>query len=229
VLITSARGVHGPAMAELALLGMLSLGRRYSHFLANQRERHWEKWPQPLLHGRSLLILGAGASGEALATRCKALGMAVVGVSASRESAPGFDAIVPRERLIEAAARADFLVCLVAYSEATHHIVDAHVLDALRPEAFVLNLSRGAAVDEEALINALAAGRIAGAALDVFVQEPLSPESPLWGFENVIVTPHVGGLAERYPELVLPLLVRNLRMYLEGRLDALENLERWSA
>lgn len=226
VVVTTARGVHGPAMAELAMLSLMALSRNYPKLLEQQRAHRWEKRHQSLLFGKTIVIFGVGASGEALAARCKAFGMSVIGVSAARSKVPNFDAIVTRDRFRDVLPEADFLVCLAAYSAATHHIIGRAIFDALKPTAFFVNQSRGEIVDEGALIAALVSNRIAGAALDVFEHEPLSAESPLWDLDNVLITPHVGGFSERYPDLVLPLIVRNMHAFLDGHIDRLENVAR---
>jgi phosphoglycerate dehydrogenase-like enzyme len=225
VIITSARGVHGPQMSELAFLHMLALARRLPDMLANQRAARWERWPQPLLDGKTAVIVGVGAIAEELAPRCRAFGMRVVGVG-SREDAPGFDAMFSYARLADAAAQADFLIVLVPLRADTRGLVDARVLAAMKPGAFLVNLARGGVVDEAALIEALRAGRIAGAGLDVFSTEPLPADSPIWALPNVIVTPHVGGLSDVYMEQVAPLVIENLRAFASGRLGDMRNVVR---
>lgn len=224
IIVTTARGVHGPAMAELAMLSLMALSRNYPRLLEQQRAHQWKKWHQPLLFAKSIVIFGVGASGEALASRCKAFGMTVIGVSSARSNVANFDAIVTRDRFRDVLPEADFLVCLAAYSEATHHIIDGSIFEALKPSAFFVNQARGEIVDEEALIAALGSRSIAGAALDVFTHDPLPPESPLWELDNVLITPHVGGFSERYPDLILPLIVRNMHAFFDGHLDRLENV-----
>jgi len=216
VIIAAARGFHGSQMSELAFLFMLGFARRIRRLLQNQREKRWEREPQQLLAGKTVVLLGVGLIAEELAERCRAFGMKVIGISSARTSAPGFDAIHPRQRLRETAGEADFLVILVPYAKETHHLVDGSVLDAMKPTGVLINLARGDIVDEDALTRALAAGRIAGAGLDVFHQEPLPPVSPLWDLPNVIITSHVGGMSDIYAEQVLPLLIENLRAFVAG-------------
>ncbi len=222
VIVTSGRGIHGPQMAELTLLLMMALSRDFPRMLANQREAKWERWGQRLLAGKTAVLVGVGAISEALAARCKPFGLAVIGVT-SRSAVENFDELLPRQRLREAAARADFLVLLVPYSPETHHLIDASVLGVMKPTAYLINVARGNVVDETALIAALQARRIAGAGLDVFAAEPLPPQSPLWALDNVILTPHVGGMSEVYAEQILPLLVHNLRAYLAGDRAGMRN------
>ena len=215
VLVAAARGFHGPQMSELAFLFMLAFARKFPAVLDNQKEKRWDRREQRLLAGRTAVIVGVGRIAEELAKRCRVFGIKVVGVSA-RASAPGFDTIYPRTRLADAAGEADFLIVLAPYTKENRHLINAAVLEAMRPEGVLINIARGGVVDEEALRSALAAGRIAGAGLDVFQQEPLPPESPLWDMPNVIITSHVGGVSENYAEQAMPLLIENLRAFVTG-------------
>ena len=229
VTITSARGIHGPQMSELALMLMLALARDLPRMLQNQSHGIWERWPQPLLLGKTVVIVGIGAIAEELALRCRALGMRVQGVSSARSSARGFDAIYPRAQLRTAAAQADYLIVLVPYGPATHHLIDRPVLEVMPRTARLINIARGGVVDELALIEALREGRIAGAGLDVFGIEPLPADSPLWQMSNVIITPRIGGMSDIYAQQLLPLLKENLTSYLAGNLAALRNVVRAGA
>ena len=224
VLVTAMRGIQGPQMAELAFLLMLALLRDMRGTLERQAARIWDRRPQKLLHGRTAVILGVGTIAGHLAERCRIFGMTVLGVSATRQEAPHFDAILPREKLHEAAARADFLIVLAPYTPETHHMVDAGVLAALRPDAYLVNIARGAVVDEAALADCLAAGRIAGAGLDVFAVEPLPAESPLWGLPNVIITPHIGGVSDIYMQQAMPAVAANLRAWRDQGASGLLNV-----
>lgn len=226
VLITSGRGIHGPQMSEMAFLYMIGLSRDFRGMLANQARHHWERWPQKLLLGKTAALVGVGTISEEMAARCKAFGMTVVGVSSARTEAPGFDRIVPRDRLVEVAAEADFLIALVPYSKETHHMIDERVLSAMKRSAIFINLARGNVVDEAALIRHLQEGRIAGAGLDVYAVEPPLPDNPLWDMENVIMTPRVGGMSDVYAEQVLPLLSHNLGCFLDGRFGDMRNIVR---
>ena len=227
VIITSARGVHGPQMSELALLLMMALSRDLPRMLRNQIEARWERWPQRLLLGKTAVLVGVGAISEELAGRCKAFGMRVIGISAARSQTSGFDEIHPREALAQIARQADFLVALVPYSTETHHLIDASVIGNLPRHACLVNVARGNVVDEGALIEALAQKRIAGAGLDVFAQEPPARDNPLWTLPNVIMTPHIGGMSDTYAQQLAPLLIDNLRKFLGGRRAEMRNLVRF--
>jgi D-2-hydroxyacid dehydrogenase (NADP+) len=224
VLLTSTRGIHGPQMSELAFLDMIALNRNFRAMQRNQAAAKWEGWNQPILHGRTVVVVGLGILAEHLAERCKLFGMKTIGISSGRSRAPHFDEVLPRDALTQAAARADFLVLLVPYSPATHRMISREVLSAMKPTAFLINLARGGVLDEAALTELLQAGRIAGAAIDVFSTQPLPPDNPLWTMPNVIITPNVGGRSENFVEQTLTIVEPNLRAYLEGRLKDLQNL-----
>ncbi|WP_068405266.1 D-2-hydroxyacid dehydrogenase [Labrenzia sp. OB1] len=222
IAITNCHGIHGPQMSELAVMMMLAALREFPKMLANQKEHVWERWPQPILSGRTACIVGLGAIAEHLAGVLAAFGMTVTGVSGGRSEAPGFARIFPRERLAEAAGEADFLVLLTPYSAQTHHIVDAAVIAAMKPTGILVNISRGGCLDEAALVEALRAGRIAGAALDVFSASPLPQGDPLWDMPNLIITPHIGGFSDVYREQALPILAANMADYAKGGVAALK-------
>ena len=222
IAISNSRGIHGPQMAELAIMHMTALMRDFPQMLRNQREMKWQRWPQRLLYKKTAVLLGVGAISEAIALRLKALGMEVIGVS-SRASAPGFDKMFPRERLDDIAGLADFLIVLVPLTPETRHMVDATVLRAMKRSAYVINLARGPCIDEAALIAALQDKRIAGAGLDVFEQEPPSPDNPLWQMDNVTMTPRIGGMSDMYAEQAAPLFVENIGRFLKGGAKGLIN------
>jgi len=223
LLIHSARGVHGPQMSELTFMYMLALTRDLQRMKANQAAHRWERWSQVLLVGKTILIVGVGAISEALAARCQAFGMKVVGISDARTSTPGFNELHPRSKLVEQAGRADYVVALVPYSPATHHMISREVLAAMKPTGIFINIARGNVVDEQALIEALREKRIAGAGLDVFSTDPLPAGSPLWDLPNVIMTPRIGGMSDIYAQQLTPLVLENLGLFLAGDTAAMRN------
>jgi phosphoglycerate dehydrogenase-like enzyme len=213
-------------MSELAFMSMIGLSREFPRMLRNQEKHVWERWPQKLLWGKTAVLVGIGPIAEELAARCAAFGIHVIGISDARTEAPHFEKLLPRARLLEAAAEADFVVVLVPLSSQTHHIINAGVLRAMKKTGILINLARGPVVDEAALVKALQDGGIGGAALDVFEVEPLPSHSPLWDMPNVIVTPRIGGMSDIYSEQVLPLVIHNLRCFLDGRLADMKNIVR---
>jgi phosphoglycerate dehydrogenase-like enzyme len=150
--------------------------------------------------------------------------MRVIGISSGSREVPGFDRLYRREQLHEAVGEVDYLVVLTPYSTQTHHIIDAKVLGRMKQGAFLVNLARGGVVNELDLAQALRDKIIRGAALDVFHQEPLPPESELWSLPNVIISPHLGGLNSSYPRSVLPLVVENIRLFAAGRQSEMRNV-----
>jgi D-2-hydroxyacid dehydrogenase (NADP+) len=229
VTVTSLHGVHGAPVSEAALASMLALSRDLPGFVRAQDQHQWKRWPAKLLQGKTVGILGVGAIAEALAPKCKALGMTVVGITSSPRKVAGFDRMHPAGELLHVLGEVDHFVLLTPYSAATHQMIGDKVFAAMKPTAYLVNLARGGVVDEDALIEALRLKKIAGAALDVFNQEPLPPESPLWTFSNVIITTHQGGFCDTYPDLAMPILEHNIRCFLEGDLKGMTNVARAAA
>ncbi|VCU69880.1 (S)-sulfolactate dehydrogenase [Pigmentiphaga humi] len=222
-LLTSAHGIHGPAVSEMALTMMLALARDLPGILADQRAHRWRRRPQPLLHGKTLVVLGTGLIAAELAQKCQALGMRTLALSGTPRPVAGFERVYAREHLREVAAQADFLVLLAPLTEATRGLVDASVLAVLPPRAHVINLARAGLCDTAALVDALRGERLAGAALDVFEREPLPADDPLWSVPRLLITPHLGGESDRYADRVLPLIEHNVRAYAAGDLAGLRN------
>jgi D-2-hydroxyacid dehydrogenase (NADP+) len=224
VTVTSTRGMHGPQMSELVFLQMLALLRNFPRMQRNQAAHAWQRWPQPLLSGKTVVIVGIGAIAETLAPRCKAFGMNVYGVSGSPRRPEGFNGVFGRDELHRAAALADFLVLIVPYTPQTEKLVDASVIAAMKPGAFLINVARGGVLDENALLAALREKRLAGAALDVFRETPLPPDHPLWREEKIIITPHIGGTSDIYLDQAYPIVRDNLRKFLAGETRAMTNI-----
>jgi D-2-hydroxyacid dehydrogenase (NADP+) len=224
VIVTNVRGIHGPPVSEAALGTMLALARDLPRAVRAQDKRQWQRFPAQLLHNKTVGIFGVGAIAEALAPRCKALGMTVVGISSGPRATPGFDRMHSRDDLLKVAGELDFLVLLTPLTPATRHSINAQVLSAMKPTSFLINLARGGVVDEPALIEALQAKRIAGAALDVFNEEPLPTEHPFWAMENVIITTHQGGFCDVYIDYALPTVEANMRAFLAGNIGGMINV-----
>ena len=229
VTVTSLHGVHGAPVSEAALASMLALSRDLPGFVRAQDEHAWKRWPAKLLYEKTVGILGIGVIAEALAPKCKAMGMTVVGVTSSPRKVAGFDRVHAMGELMTVLPTLDYLVLLTPYSPATHHMIDAKVFAAMKPSSYFINVARGGVVDEDAMIEALRAKTFAGAALDVFSQEPLPPDHPLWDFKNVIITTHQGGFCDTYVDLAMPILEHNMRCFLKGDLKGMMNVARPAA
>lgn len=224
VLLTTTRGIHGPQTSEMAIMYMMNLARGVPRMVENQRRHVWQRWTQVRLYGKTVAILGMGVIAEALAPRCKALGMTVLGVTRTPRSPAGFDRVYRYDQLKEAAAQADFLVVLAPHARETENIVDAGVLASMKKNAFLVNLARGAVCDEDALLDALRNKRIAGAGLDVFRKEPLPAESPFWDLDNVMISAHCSGSSDDNLALTWPIIETNMACFLEGRSREMVNL-----
>ena len=225
VIVTATRGIHGAPISELAFLQMLAFARDFRRIERQREAKRWERHPGMLLAEKTVGIVGVGAIAEGLSLRCKAFGMRVVGISRTNRAIAGFDKIYSRAEIARAAAELDYVVLLVPLQDDTRNIVDARVLAAMRPTAFLINLARGGVLDEVALIAALKEKKIAGAALDALATEPLPADNPLWSMPNVIVTPHIGGYYDDYPRDAARQFEQSLAHFVAGTTELMLNRE----
>jgi D-2-hydroxyacid dehydrogenase (NADP+) len=223
-LITSGRGIHGASMREEIVYLMMAVSRNALQAAEDKRSRHWERRLWSTLDGKTAVIVGIGVVGIAIGELLKALGMTVIGVSRTSRAIAGFDDMMPTDRLAEAAARADYLINVLPATADNLGIFDAKVFAAMKPTAYYINGGRGQTVDEAALISALRERRIAGAGLDVFQNTPLAPDSPFWELPNVFITPNVGGYIVEYEDLIMPIVIGNMRLFLAGQQNKMRNI-----
>jgi len=218
ILVTNARGLNARSVAEWGLTLMLALAKQLPHYLRQQASQRWEPRQAPTLSGMTVGLVGLGAIGGELARFASALGLRVIAIRRSGPQPPpaGVSWVGGPGDLPRLLAEADWVVLAVPATAETHRLIGAEQLCRMKPTAWLVNLARGALVDEAALVTALREGWIAGAALDVFEQEPLPAASPLWQLENVIITPHVAGTSPGYFHQVVALFCENLRRYLAG-------------
>jgi phosphoglycerate dehydrogenase-like enzyme len=205
VTVTNSTGVKAAMVSEHAFALLLALVRRLPDMAADQRARRWRREETNArlrtLAGALVCVVGLGSIGREIARKAQAFEARVIAVSRQGRAGGDIDAVFPRERIGEALARADAVVISTSADPTSFHLIGAQALAAMRPGAFLVNVARGNIVDGAALAAALAAGRIAGAALDVTEREPLPPESPLWEAPNLIISPHVaGGGSSGYPQ-----------------------------
>jgi phosphoglycerate dehydrogenase-like enzyme len=226
VVVTNIRGIHGAPVSEATIAFMLSLARNMPRTVHAQDASRWERLPAQLLCGKTVGILGVGLIAEYLAPICKQFGMTVVGITGSPRPMPSFDRMVKRDDLLKVVRELDFLVVLIPMSAETRNIVGEKVLAAMKPSAYLVNVARGGVVDEPALIKALESGQIAGAGLDVFSEEPLPPDNPLWKTKNVTIFPHLGGYSEGYEDRAMPTIAGNMAKFLNGDLKSMINIVR---
>jgi D-2-hydroxyacid dehydrogenase (NADP+) len=223
VIVTSCRGIHGPQMSEMAFLLMLALNRNFPQVVRNQDREIWGKWPGKLLYQKNLGVFGVGVIGEEISKKAKAFGMTVYGFDIVKRDVKSVDHFLGPEDLPRVAKDLDYLVLVAPATSDTNKVINSKFLSTMKPTAFVINIARGELVDNDALIQSLETGKIAGAALDALVPEPLPKGHPLWKTKNVIITPHVGGMSDIYMEQVMPIVQENLRRFLQGERKNLIN------
>ncbi len=233
--ITTASGIHATPIAEYCMGMMLAFSLQFPKMWRLQQQAKWADRPQDTfkpvgLRGQVLGIVGYGSIGRELARVADAMGMKILATKNNLlKPAEDLDYIEPNtgdphaeipERIYPTEALGamvevcDYLVITVPLTEKTHHMVNADILKRMKPSAYIINIARGAVIDESALIEALQNGTIAGAGLDVFEEEPLPATSPLWGLENVLISPHCSGNNTRYAERASRVFEENLRRHL---------------
>jgi phosphoglycerate dehydrogenase-like enzyme len=227
VPLTNARGVFKRPLAEFAVLGMLFHYKRVRRLIENQRARQWHDDHVTLLSDRIMGVVGYGEIGRECAVLGHALGMKIHALRRNPERSAG-DALLSRtfkpDELHLMLSGLDVLVCAAPLTRETRHLIADREFEVMKPGALVINVGRGPVIDESALIRALVNRRIAGASLDVFEQEPLPHDSPLWGMENVLISPHTADhtVDPDWVQLTVRFFIENFHRYRNGQ--ALENL-----
>jgi phosphoglycerate dehydrogenase-like enzyme len=221
VAVTTASGVHARPLAEFAVLGMLMFGKRTLDLVADQRAHRWERHAGEELRGKTVCVVGLGKIGREVARLARAFDMHVTGTvreARGRSAADlGVDRLEAGEGLDLLLPAADVVVLATPHTPQTHALLDARRLRLLKDGAVLVNIARGDVVDEPALVEELRSGRLGGAALDVFRQEPLPGDSPLWDLPNVFVSPHSASTVVQENERITDLFCDNLRRYLDGQ------------
>ena len=212
--LTNARGVFGGLMSEYVFTYALAHERLLLNKYRSQLEHRWDSAPPGTLRGKALGLLGVGTIGAALARTAKHFGMRVKGYTRASEECRDVDAYYHGNRLHDFAEDLDYLVCVMPATASTRGLVDAGFLRALPPRAVFINPGRGGVVDEPALATALREGRLAGAVLDVFQQEPLPPDHVFWNTPNLLITSHTAALS--VPADIAPIFIDNYRRLLRG-------------
>ena len=217
IRLASARGVNARAVSEHAMALILALARRLPEARDNQAERVWRGMIGDLMRredelgGKTMIVVGLGAIGGRLTQLAKAFGMRVIGLRRDPALGKGdADSVHATGELKALLPQADFVVLTCPLTKETENLIDADAFGRMKRSAFLVNVARGRCVDEAALLEALTQERIAGAAIDVTVEEPLAPSSPLWGIETLLITPHTAGETRRYEDNVLDILQENL-------------------
>jgi phosphoglycerate dehydrogenase-like enzyme len=223
VILTNAQGLFDRAMAEYVLGYMLMATKRFIDSWEFQKRRHWQYRLTPMLSGQRAAIVGVGSIGREIATRLKSMGVGVTGVGRrARTSDPVFARIVGQADLLQAVSEVDWVISVLPATPSTENVFNHAVFAAMSTSSRFINVGRGSAVDESALIQALENGDIAGAMLDVFRAEPLPESSPLWQTPNLVISPHMSGDYTGFHRDMVAQFVDNLTRYQHG--EALLNV-----
>lgn len=238
IIATTMSGAITGQIAEYVLMAMLAFGQKLFKLRRYQRERKYpereEKWIDfmPIdLRGSTVGIVGYGSIGRQVARYAHTFGARILAVKKdvmhpedkgyTREGMGDphgdfFDRLYPIEALNSLLAESDFVVLSLPLTDSTHHLIDARAISAMKESAYLINVGRGGLIDQRALVEALKAKKIAGAALDVFEEEPLPADSPLWEMENVIISPHISGLSRHLDNDLISLFIENLNRFMAG-------------
>lgn len=218
VIVTTSSGVHAGPLTEFVMMATLMFTKR-AFYLLEEKERHsFNRFCAEELAGKTMAIVGPGRVGSHVAMIARAFGMRTTALPRRDRPAAeiGVDKVYRREELHAMLGEADVVVLIMPHTPETENMIDAAAIAQLKPTAILVNIARGQVIDEEALIAALREGRIAGAGLDVFRQEPLPPDSPLWDLPNVIINPHSASTADTEDRKIMDIFCENLRYYLDG-------------
>jgi phosphoglycerate dehydrogenase-like enzyme len=213
-ILTNMRGVFGGLMSEFVMAYLLLHERKILQRLAAQKQQRWDDTLTGILRGKTIGLLGVGSIGAEVARTCKFFGMTVRGYTRASEISEDVDAYYHGDDLLAFVDGLDYLVNILPNTSATRQIVNAEVLAQLPPHALFINVGRGSAVEQDALIAALEAGKLAGAVLDVFDVEPLPAGHPFWTAPNLIVTSHTS--APSFPVEITKVFIENYRRYAAG-------------
>ncbi len=224
VVVTNAREVHGFVVAEHAMALLFALGKRLPSAMRYQQKKIWaqqqifDEQPGPCeIADATIVLFGMGSIGREFTKRAKALGAKVVAVREHPErGADGADRVLSNLDIDKVLPQADFVVLAAPVTPQTRHVINENTLALMRRDAYLINVSRGPLIDDLALADSLRSGGIAGAALDVFAEEPLPPDSPYWDMENVLMTPHTAAVTEKLWPRQYQLIEENLRRFLAG-------------
>ena len=214
--LTNAKGIHGIPISETVMGYLVSTMRMLPAVRENQKKHQWIRLIPEEMYGKTVTILGIGSIGQAIAKRCKAFDMTVLGVKRSPAELPNVDEVLTEERMDEAISRADIVVMVLPATAATEKIFGAEKFALMKEGALFVNVGRGQTVDTDALVDALASGRLGGAMLDALDPEPLPEDHPLWDMENVVISPHMSAQSMLYMDRAFEVFADNVPGFLRG-------------
>ncbi|MCG8514151.1 MAG: D-2-hydroxyacid dehydrogenase [Halanaerobiales bacterium] len=217
IKLTTMSGVHGNIIAEHVMGLVISLSRKLYKFYWQQKNQQWQWIKVDQLEDRVMAIIGLGSIGQEIAARARAFKMKIIGVKRDTGTRiPNIDHLYSHDELLTVLKEADYVVVAVPLTDETHQMIGEDEFRVMKNSACFINISRGQVVDEEMLIRALEEGHIAGAGLDVFTEEPLPPDSPLYKLDNVLITPHIAGVFPAYDQKAIKIFLENLKRFKSG-------------
>lgn len=216
-ILTKSSGVHAIPMAEYAVGGILYFLKGFHIYSCQQQERKWKRYWLEEATGKTVAILGLGAIGKEVAKRCRHMGMTVTGMATSVRQVEHVDVVCDASGIEGILRNADFVVVCLPLTTSTQGLLDSQTLAAIKPGAYVIDISRGGVVDQEALARLLRHKHLGGALLDVFETEPLPADSEVWDLDNVLITPHVSGTTPLYMKRALKIFLENAEALRSGR------------
>jgi phosphoglycerate dehydrogenase-like enzyme len=218
IAFSTSAGVHAEPLAEYALFGLLAGAKTLPRLQQQQQDKEWTgRWEMGLLSQQKILLVGLGSIGRATALKLRALGATVIGTSRHSEPVDGVDQVVHPDALVDAVGDVDGIVVSLPGTAATEGLVGREVFAKVKPGVTVVSIGRGTVIDQDAMTEALADGRVGFAALDVFAVEPLPADSPLWHDPRVLISPHTAALNSAEDRLIARLFARNATRFLDGR------------
>lgn len=217
IKVTTSKGAHAEPIAEYAFSTMLYFSRKIDRFLELQKNRKWDRLDFPTeLAGSTLVILGMGYIGKEIARKARAFNIHTVGVNRSGAQSEYFNETYRMDQLEEILPKADYLILTLPLTSETYHVIGQEQLYLLKPTSVVINIGRGELMDEAAAIEVLETNRIRGMAMDVFHQEPLPENSPLWDLKGLLLTPHMAAMTDRFLDRSIDRLIINYQHYRNG-------------
>jgi len=229
ILVTNARGIHKIPMSEYAISMLLHVYRKERKVVENQAAVNWDRsYSVGEISGKTMVVLGTGSIGQEVARLAKAFHMRTIGVSRSGDPAQHFDETYKVEHLLSVLDKGDFIISILPSTKDTTYLLTDKHFDVMKDDAVFLNMGRGDLVKTETLLKAIQEEKIKHAILDVFEEEPLPEDSPLWKEDKVTITPHLSGVSARYLERALGIFKQNMHYYINGEeeLDNQINIER---
>ncbi len=217
IALTNVRGMHGQTIAEHVIMKMLAIYRNLPLALKQQNQKVWSRYNVNILFGKTILIVGLGGIGKRIAEITSHFGMNVIAVNRSQNSYEFANQIYKTDELHKALSLADFVIIATPLTDKTYHMISTEEFKAMKESSIFINIGRGPVVDQKSLIKALEEKEISFAALDVFENEPLEEESPLWNMDNVIITPHMAGDMPNYIDNATDIFVKNLKLFIQEK------------